>query len=178
MKYVHVHVNVHIHVHCSLHVCTCTLCMSMSLQSSLPPPLCPRYCPPPPSRRGPPPWVRFLKGQRDAFEKKQREEQDRSDYITSLEAKRTYPPHVVEALRNMDHDQISLDLILELIKVICREQESGAILVFLPGWDTISKLHDMLKADPVFRSRNYLIIPLHSLMPTSFQQSVRACVQE
>jgi ATP-dependent RNA helicase DHX36 len=131
-----------------------------------------RYCPPPPSRRGPPPWVRFLKGQRDAFEKKQREEQDRSDYITSLEAKRTYPPHVVEALRNMDHDQISLDLILELIKVICREQESGAILVFLPGWDTISKLHDMLKADPVFRSRNYLIIPLHSLMPTSFQQSV------
>ena len=153
-----------------LNTCTCKYeCVYSPPYASL----SPRYCPPPPSRRGPPPWTRFLKGQRDAFEKKQREEQDLSDYISSLETKRTYPPHVVEALRNMDHDQISLELILELVKVICRGQEPGAILVFLPGWDTISKLHDMLKADPVFRSRNYLIIPLHSLMPTSFQQSVR-----
>ena len=131
-----------------------------------------RFVPPPPTRRGPPSWVRHLRGQAEAMEKRRTEEQETNDYINSLEAKRTYPPLVVQALRNMDLDQISMELILELVKAICRENEPGAILVFLPGWDTISKLHDMLKADPVFRSRNYLIIPLHSLMPTSFQQSV------
>lgn len=132
-----------------------------------------RYCPPPPSCRGLPPWVRHLRGQREALAKRQTEKDSRDEYITSLETKRTYPPYVIEALRNIDHDKISMELIFELIKVICRDQELGAILVFLPGWDTISKLHDMLKADPVFRSRQYVIIPLHSLMPTSFQQSVR-----
>lgn len=96
-----------------------------------------------------------------------------AEYVSSLEAKRTYPPYVLQALRNLDHDKVPMELGLELIKVICREHEPGAILVFLPGWDTISKLHDMLRADPVFRSSQYLIIPLHSLMPTSFQQSVR-----
>ena len=46
--------------------------------------------------------------------------------------------------------------------------------VFLPGWDTISKLNDMLNSDPMFRSKQkYLIIPLHSMMPTAFQQQVK-----
>ena len=46
--------------------------------------------------------------------------------------------------------------------------------VFLPGWDTISKLNDMLNSDPMFRSQQkYLIIPLHSMMPTAFQQQVK-----
>lgn len=149
-----------VHVHVLYRPIPLLLCFS---------PTC-RYCPLPNTRRG---ASRRPRGQRDALEKKQKEEQDLAEYITSLEVKRKYPPHVIEALRNLDHDQIGLELLLELIKVICREQEPGAILVFLPGWDTISKLHDMLRADPVFRSSQYLIIPLHSLMPTSFQQSVR-----
>ena len=141
------------------------------MRSSHSPFLSPRFSPPPSSRQGPPPWVRHLRGQREALEKRQQEEQDLADYINSLEAKRTYFPHVIEALCNIDHDHVPMELIVELIKVICRSEEPGAILVFMPGWDTISKLHDMLKADPVFRSR-HLIIPLHSLMPTSYQQSV------
>ena len=156
---------VHTHVQYCLDTCTCIYSTCVHLST--------RYLPPPPSHRGRPAWVRHLKGQREALEKKQQEEQDHADYINSLEAKRKYPSHVIEALRNLDHDQIPVELILELIKVICRGEELGAILVFLPGWDTISKLHDMLRSDPVFRSRQYLIIPLHSLMPTAFQQSVR-----
>ena len=132
-----------------------------------------RYCPPPETRRGPAPWMRHVKNRREEIEKKQKEEEEMAEYISSLEAKRTYPPYVMQALRNLDHDKVPMELGLELIKVICRQHEPGAILVFLPGWDTISKLHDMLRADPVFRSSQYLIIPLHSLMPTSFQQSVR-----
>lgn len=132
-----------------------------------------RYFPPPETRRGPPPWMRHAKNRREEIEKKQKEEEEMAEYISSLEAKRTYPPYVIQGLRNLDHDKIPMELGLELIKMICREHEPGAILVFLPGWDTISKLHDMLRADPVFKSNQYLIIPLHSLMPTSFQQSVR-----
>ncbi len=45
------------------------------------------------------------------------------------------------------------------------------------GWDTISKLHDMFKADPMLRSSAFLIIPLHSMMPTAFQQSVSLAPQ-
>lgn len=41
------------------------------------------------------------------------------------------------------------------------------------GWDTITKLHDMLKSDVMFRnSSKYIIIPLHSLMPTASQKQV------
>uniref|UniRef100_A0A4W6C4D2 ATP-dependent DNA/RNA helicase DHX36 n=1 Tax=Lates calcarifer TaxID=8187 RepID=A0A4W6C4D2_LATCA len=48
----------------------------------------------------------------------------------------------------------------------------GAILVFLPGWDNISSLNDLLMAQPMFRSDRFVIIPLHSLMPTVNQTQV------
>ncbi|KAG0721051.1 ATP-dependent RNA helicase DHX36 [Chionoecetes opilio] len=64
-----------------------------------------------------------------------------------------------------------MDLILELLRYISR-QPKGAVLVFLPGWDTISKLHNMMKDDSVLASRNYLVIPLHSMMPTASQREV------
>lgn len=79
---------------------------------------------------------------------------------------------MIDALRCYDEKEISLDLVKALLRYICTMGD-GAILVFLPGWDTISKLNDMLKSDPVFRSQQkYLIIPLHSMMPTAFQQQV------
>uniref|UniRef100_A0A671V4Q1 ATP-dependent DNA/RNA helicase DHX36 n=1 Tax=Sparus aurata TaxID=8175 RepID=A0A671V4Q1_SPAAU len=48
----------------------------------------------------------------------------------------------------------------------------GAILVFLPGWDNISTLNDLLMAQQMFRSDRFVIIPLHSLMPTVNQTQV------
>lgn len=85
---------------------------------------------------------------------------------------KTYPSHVIEALRCYDYKEINLELIKALLRYICSMGE-GAILVFLPGWDTISKMNDLLQSDPVFRSRQkYLIIPLHSMMPTAYQQQV------
>uniref|UniRef100_A0A3Q3LYH6 ATP-dependent DNA/RNA helicase DHX36 n=1 Tax=Mastacembelus armatus TaxID=205130 RepID=A0A3Q3LYH6_9TELE len=50
--------------------------------------------------------------------------------------------------------------------------QDGAILVFLPGWDNISSLNDLLMAQPMFRSDRFVIIPLHSLMPTVNQTQV------
>ena len=138
-----------------------------------PPPNATRFRPPPnTSRPGQPSWVRHIKGRREMWEKRKKEEAEHIQYLSSLEAKRAYPSAVIDALRFMDVDTINMNLLLELVKEICHNRGPGAILVFLPGWDTISKLHDMLRADPVLRSSKFLIIPLHSLMPTSFQQSV------
>ena len=107
-----------------------------------------------------------------AYEKEQEEDRAKETYFTSLETSKTYPSHVIDALRCYDEKEINLDLVKALLRYICTMGE-GAILVFLPGWDTISKLNDMLKSDPVFRSQQkYLIIPLHSMMPTAFQQQV------
>uniref|UniRef100_A0A667YSW1 ATP-dependent DNA/RNA helicase DHX36 n=1 Tax=Myripristis murdjan TaxID=586833 RepID=A0A667YSW1_9TELE len=50
--------------------------------------------------------------------------------------------------------------------------QEGAILVFLPGWDNISSLNDLLMAQQMFRSDRFIIIPLHSLMPTVNQTQV------
>lgn len=72
----------------------------------------------------------------------------------------------------MDEKKIDINLIVAVLNHICSCMTEGAVLIFLPGWDTITKLYDMLQASPVFRSSKYLIIPLHSMMPTAFQQQV------
>uniref|UniRef100_A0A8D2P3F0 ATP-dependent DNA/RNA helicase DHX36 n=1 Tax=Zosterops lateralis melanops TaxID=1220523 RepID=A0A8D2P3F0_ZOSLA len=51
-------------------------------------------------------------------------------------------------------------------------QYDGAILVFLPGWDNISTLHEILTSQVMFKSDRFIIIPLHSLMPTVNQTQV------
>ncbi|GLD75032.1 ATP-dependent DNA/RNA helicase DHX36 [Lates japonicus] len=55
---------------------------------------------------------------------------------------------------------------------LSRAVHEGAILVFLPGWDNISSLNDLLMAQQMFRSERFVIIPLHSLMPTVNQTQV------
>lgn len=41
----------------------------------------------------------------------------------------------------------------------------GAILVFVPGWEDISKLRDSLARSPAFSdARKYLLLPLHSMV--------------
>uniref|UniRef100_A0A669DQ63 ATP-dependent DNA/RNA helicase DHX36 n=1 Tax=Oreochromis niloticus TaxID=8128 RepID=A0A669DQ63_ORENI len=84
-----------------------------------------------------------------------------------------YSDTTIEALEILDRDEkIDLDLILALIRYIVLNEEEGAILVFLPGWDNISTLNDLLMAQQMFRSDRFVIIPLHSLMPTVNQTQV------
>uniref|UniRef100_A0A8C2WL75 RNA helicase n=1 Tax=Cyclopterus lumpus TaxID=8103 RepID=A0A8C2WL75_CYCLU len=74
---------------------------------------------------------------------------------------------------DVDNDEkIDLELIVTLIRHIVLKEEDGAILVFLPGWDNISGLNDLLVAQQMFRSDRFVIIPLHSLMPTVNQTQV------
>lgn len=119
-----------------------------------------------------PHWTRYGEGRKE-YEKEAEELAQKEAYLNSLEASRTVPYRVIESLRSFDEKELDLELVMVLIKHICSSMGDGAILVFLPGWDTITKLNDMLMASPVFRGNRYLIIPLHSMMPTAFQQKVR-----
>ncbi|XP_027936035.1 DExH-box ATP-dependent RNA helicase DExH1 isoform X1 [Vigna unguiculata] len=63
--------------------------------------------------------------------------------------------------------QIDLGLVESTIEYICRNEGSGAILVFLTGWDEISKLLDKLKGNNLLGDpHKFLILPLHGSMPT------------
>ncbi|XP_067658933.1 ATP-dependent DNA/RNA helicase DHX36-like [Haliotis asinina] len=84
----------------------------------------------------------------------------------------SYSHSTITALQNMDFDKIDLDLIATLIRHISLNKSEGAILVFVPGWEEISKLHKMMQADRMYSSDKFRIIPLHSLMPTVNQREV------
>ncbi|KAI8014801.1 DExH-box ATP-dependent RNA helicase DExH1 [Camellia lanceoleosa] len=53
------------------------------------------------------------------------------------------------------------------INNICCHESDGAILVFLTGWDDISKLLEKIKANSLLRDPSkFLVLPLHGSMPT------------
>ncbi|XP_016086818.1 ATP-dependent DNA/RNA helicase DHX36 [Sinocyclocheilus grahami] len=99
-----------------------------------------------------------------------------------------YSDSTTDALEMMDDDdKINLQLIVALIRHIVMKEDalsqkaSSALVVilqvtlwvlFLPGWDNISTLNDLLTADQIFKSDRFIIIPLHSLMPTVSQTQV------
>ncbi|XP_030600824.1 ATP-dependent DNA/RNA helicase DHX36 isoform X2 [Archocentrus centrarchus] len=132
-----------------------------------------RYRPQSQDRR--PSWKRgFLQGRNSRPEKEEKEAEYRESwpcYARTLQGR--YSDTTIEALEILDRDEkIDLDLILALIRYIVLNEEEGAILVFLPGWDNISSLNDLLMAQQMFRSDQFVIIPLHSLMPTVNQTQV------
>lgn len=59
------------------------------------------------------------------------------------------------------------------IENICRSEGAGAILVFLTGWDEISKILEKLKVNNLLRnSSKFLLLPLHGSMPTVNQREI------
>ncbi|XP_026557436.1 ATP-dependent RNA helicase DHX36 [Pseudonaja textilis] len=131
-----------------------------------------RYMPENTDRR--PHWKkRFMQGHISRPEKEEKEEiyhEQWPDYVKQLRTR--YSEATIDALEMIDDDKIDLDLIAALIRYIALEEEEGAILVFLPGWDNISTLHDLLVSQVMFKSDRFVIIPLHSLMPTVNQTQV------
>ena len=55
-----------------------------------------------------------------------------------------------------------------------QQQQLGAILVFLPGWDEITRLKERLEANPAFGGGRYSVLPLHSMVPPADQRRVFA----
>jgi ATP-dependent RNA helicase DHX36 len=74
------------------------------------------------------------------------------------------------------HNDEKIDdaLLLEVIQLIVASSNgNGAILVFFPGWGEISEFLMLLESTPPFYNRNkYLILPLHSGIPSYDQRKV------
>uniref|UniRef100_A0A8C2D1T3 RNA helicase n=1 Tax=Cyprinus carpio TaxID=7962 RepID=A0A8C2D1T3_CYPCA len=116
----------------------------------------------------------FMHGQNVRPEKEQKEAEYRESWPCFARTLRDrYSDSTIDALEMMDDDdKINLELIVALIRHIVMKEDNGAILAFLPGWDNISTLNDLLMADQMFKSDRFMIIPLHSLMPTVSQTQV------
>uniref|UniRef100_A0AAR2IWB3 ATP-dependent DNA/RNA helicase DHX36 n=1 Tax=Pygocentrus nattereri TaxID=42514 RepID=A0AAR2IWB3_PYGNA len=116
----------------------------------------------------------FMQGQSAWPEKEQKEAEYKESWPCYARTLRDrYSDSTIDALEMMDEDdKINLELIAALIRHIVMNEDDGAILVFLPGWDNISSLNDLLMADQMFKSDKFIIIPLHSLMPTVSQTQV------
>lgn len=69
--------------------------------------------------------------------------------------------------------QLDLGLVESTIEYICRHEGPGAILIFLTGWDDISKLLDKVKANRVLGDPSkFMVLPLHGSMPTINQREI------
>lgn len=94
-------------------------------------------------------------------------------FVRSLEINNAYSLRVCNQLRNAASEEINLELIHNLILYICyTKKDNGAILVFLTGFAEISQLLKMLKSTGKFPAHKYIIIPLHSQLPTVEQKQV------
>merc|ERR1719187_358798 len=66
-----------------------------------------------------------------------------------------------------------MELVAATVKYIHNRRRDGAILVFVPGWEQISKVHKLLTEDRMFRLGDSVrVFPLHSMMPTVSQKEI------
>uniref|UniRef100_A0AAV2JSC8 RNA helicase n=1 Tax=Knipowitschia caucasica TaxID=637954 RepID=A0AAV2JSC8_KNICA len=71
-----------------------------------------------------------------------------------------------------DETALDLDLVANVIEHVDKRGEPGAILCFLPGWQDIRMVQEKLAAKSHFSSGKQMIIPLHSSLSVSDQQTV------
>ncbi|XP_046753641.1 ATP-dependent DNA/RNA helicase DHX36 [Diprion similis] len=93
-------------------------------------------------------------------------------YLRHIESERKYPQFVIDQLRNPVSEDLSLELIAELVHFICTNEGPGAILIFLPGMTDITKLTRMLLESGEYPSSRFIVYPLHSRLPTVDQKLV------
>uniref|UniRef100_A0A0E0P1B2 RNA helicase n=1 Tax=Oryza rufipogon TaxID=4529 RepID=A0A0E0P1B2_ORYRU len=85
----------------------------------------------------------------------------------------TYGSRTRDSLSNWNPDCIGFNLIEAVLCHICRKERSGAVLVFMTGWDDISCLKDQLKAHPLLGDPNrVLLLACHGSMATAEQRLI------
>eukprot|EP00249_Psilotum_nudum_P020389 c27681_g1_i1 orf=52-3915(+) len=81
-------------------------------------------------------------------------------------------------LSSIDQEEVDVALIDRLLSRICHtvsptSTENGAVLIFLPGWEDISRVKERLQASPLFGDTSkFLLLPLHSMVPSNEQRRV------
>lgn len=83
-----------------------------------------------------------------------------------------YSPQTRESLACWNPDIIGFNLIEYLLCNICESDKSGAILVFMTGWDDINSLKEKLNANPLLGDPSrVLLLACHGSMASSEQVS-------
>ncbi|KAK0584564.1 hypothetical protein LWI29_015260 [Acer saccharum] len=125
-----------------------------------------------------------IKSEFDNFQgnsrRKRREQDSKNDDLTALfedveidSLYKTYSASTRASLEAWSGSQLDLGLVETTIEYICRNESDGAILVFLTGWDDISKLHDKIKGNNILGDPSkFLVLPLHGSMPTVNQREI------
>uniref|UniRef100_A0A7N0V4Q0 RNA helicase n=3 Tax=Kalanchoe fedtschenkoi TaxID=63787 RepID=A0A7N0V4Q0_KALFE len=85
---------------------------------------------------------------------------------------RKYSSATRQSLEAWSGSLLDFSLVEATIEYICRHEGDGAILVFLTGWDDISKLHDRVKENYFLRDPKFLVLPVHGSMPTINQREI------
>lgn len=113
--------------------------------------------------------------------RRRRKQQDsKKDHLTELfedvdidSHYRSYGRSTRESLEAWSGSLIDLGLVESTLEYICRHEGDGAILVFLTGWDDISKLLDKVKVNHLLGDQSrVLVLPLHGSMPTVNQREI------
>lgn len=92
------------------------------------------------------------------------------NYVRSLRGR--YSDKTIQTLMNPNTENIDVQFIEYLIQMISYTKGEGAILVILPGFTVISKLHDNLKNNHKFPREKFVIHPLHSLLTGNDQRNI------
>nr|XP_043610150.1 DExH-box ATP-dependent RNA helicase DExH1 isoform X2 [Erigeron canadensis] len=125
-----------------------------------------------------------VKSESDSYQgyskRRRRQQESKTDPITEQfedadisSVYKSYSANTRQSLEAWSGSETDLGLIEATIEYICRHEGPGAILVFLTGWDEISKLLDNVKinnflGDPT----KFLVLPLHGSMPTINQREI------
>nr|XP_040564677.1 dosage compensation regulator-like isoform X2 [Lepeophtheirus salmonis] len=81
-----------------------------------------------------------------------------------------YSEQTKKVLKTMGDKEINFELIGALMQYIDGLNIQGAVLIFLPGWNTIFALMKWLQDHPVLGGPKYSIVPLHSQLPREDQR--------
>ncbi|PAV87698.1 hypothetical protein WR25_03737 [Diploscapter pachys] len=78
-----------------------------------------------------------------------------------------------QAMSRVSEREIPHDVIEAILKDIALRGEQGAVLIFLPGWNEIMALHNLLTNHQEFSQQDkYVVLPLHSQLTSSEQRKV------
>lgn len=106
------------------------------------------------------------------------EEEDDEQNMNLLCDTANYSLSTQHAMAQMSEYEISFELIEALLLYFKSLEAPGAVLIFLPGWNTIFALHRYLTNHPVFGCKDYTLLPCHSQIPREDQRKVFAPVPE
>ncbi|PWA37316.1 RNA helicase family protein [Artemisia annua] len=125
-----------------------------------------------------------VKSEADNFQgysKRRRQQQEsKSDPVTEqfedadiCSVYKSYSASTRQSLEAWSGSETDLGLVEATIEHICRHEAPGAILVFLTGWDEISKLLESVKTNSFLGDpTKFLVLPLHGSMPTINQREI------